>query len=288
MINGILLINNRTSLQTFSHESKCPNQYSGLKEQTCDANKPDTTWNPYGTDLLNEDFDFPIYYVSETNEINKLIDCFNKFNNFDLSGQRSRALCSVEIETLMSAAGSSKICIKRSNTFRNLTPTKYCDPLVGETVHGTLFTRKILDPKENRTVDPTEKFILVTTRQDTSSLFERNYIGAMGSLVSYATLIGIAQFLNAVLPEKDDNTKYNILFVLFNGESFDYIGSQRLVYDMEHMDFPPEICRQNLITLDNIELMIDIGSLDDLNSINLYHLNEFEHVRIFVIPLLHF
>lgn len=281
MINGILLINNRTSLKTFSEESKCPNQYGGLKEQTCDANKIDTTWNPFGTDLLNEDFDFPIYYVSKIDEINKLINCFNKFNNFDISGQPSRSLCSVEIQTLMSAAGSSETCIRRSNSIRNLTPTKYCDPLQGKNIYGTLFERKTIDPADNQTVDLTEKFILVTTRIDTSSLFDNHYIGAMGNLVSYATLIGIGQFLNAVLPERQANVKYNILFVLFNGESFDYIGSQSLVYDMQNKEFPLQKTLRNLITLDNIELMIDIGTLDDFNSINVYHLNEFEHVRLF-------
>ena len=30
----------------------------------------------------------------------------------------------------------------------------------------------------------------------------------------------------------------NILFLLIHGESFDYIGSSRLVYDMQHQAFP--------------------------------------------------
>lgn len=30
----------------------------------------------------------------------------------------------------------------------------------------------------------------------------------------------------------------NVLFVFFSGESYDYMGSQRFLYDMENGDFP--------------------------------------------------
>ena len=33
-------------------------------------------------------------------------------------------------------------------------------------------------------------------------------------------------------------SKKNVLFALLNGEAFDYIGSSRMVYDMEKGDFP--------------------------------------------------
>ena len=33
-------------------------------------------------------------------------------------------------------------------------------------------------------------------------------------------------------------TKKNVLFALLNGEAFDYIGSSRMVYDMENGLFP--------------------------------------------------
>ena len=33
-------------------------------------------------------------------------------------------------------------------------------------------------------------------------------------------------------------TKKNVLFALLNGEAFDYIGSSRMVYDMEEGSFP--------------------------------------------------
>lgn len=35
----------------------------------------------------------------------------------------------------------------------------------------------------------------------------------------------------------------NIMFILFNGEAYDYIGSSRMVYDMLHDDFPNDIVK---------------------------------------------
>lgn len=271
VINGIVVINNRTSLETFSHESKCPNQFGGLlTKQTCDAGDAKNSWNPFGTNLMNEDYPFPIFYVSEEAEVQKLVECYQQFNSFDMQNQHDRSLCSVQINTLMSAAGSSETCIRRTNMIRNLQPTKYCDPLQGKNVYGTLFERETIDEGE-QVVDSQEKFILVTTRTDTSSLFDEFYQGAMSSLVPFATVIGVAQYLNTLLPQRPQDAKYNILFVLFNGESFDYIGSQNFIYDMERNVFPGNKTHKNRITMENIEFMIDIGTLDDLRTINVYH-----------------
>ena len=33
----------------------------------------------------------------------------------------------------------------------------------------------------------------------------------------------------------------NVMFTLFNGESFDYIGSSKMMYDMQNNKFPEEI-----------------------------------------------
>ena len=55
------------------------------------------------------------------------------------------------------------------------------------------------------------------------------------------TLLATAQLVAAAVREKNFSFKAgveNILFLLIHGESFDYIGSSRLAYDMEHEAFP--------------------------------------------------
>lgn len=100
----------------------------------------------------------------------------------------------------------------------------------------------------------------------------------MDSLVSYATLIATAHLLSHLLPERVVSDNPNVLFVLFNGESYDYIGSQRFLYDMKRGSFPPRSQATHSIGLENIGLMIDIGALDDLQKISVYHAKEFKEV----------
>lgn len=271
-VSAIVLINNTTKMEFFSHESNCPNQFSGLlTDQTCDVTKPNLSWNRFGTGLLLEDFPFPIYYVSDLKEISKIIDCYEKFNSFDVSQQHERSLCSIEIKSFMSAAVNSEVCLRRSDI---MLTHKFCDPLEGKNIFATLFPRETVEPAD-RKVDENEKFIMVTTRMDTSSMFDGIAPGAMDSLVSYVTLLAVAQVLSKLIPEKEINQR-NVIFMYFNGESYDYIGSQRFVYDIKKGNFPLNKSHTNPISLENIEFLIDIGTFDDPSNMILYHYTDFE------------
>ncbi|XP_055616243.1 nicastrin [Toxorhynchites rutilus septentrionalis] len=276
-VSAIILINNATELDQCSQESRCPNQFSGLiagdDEEGCSVDQPDKSWNPWGTGLLLEDFPFPVYYVAEPEEIGKLFDCFEKFNNYDLKNQHTRSLCSIQINAFMSAAVNSKVCLGRSTLFNSLSPMKFCDPLQGKNVFATLFPRVHVQP-ENRRVDLSERIILVSTRMDTTTMFDGIGLGAMDSLVPFTILVSISHFLAKVLPERIRSSDPNVLFMFFNGESYDYIGSQRFVYDLQEGAFPTKGGMTNPVALENIDLMIDIGTIDDLNNLRIYHASD--------------
>ncbi|CAO1428972.1 unnamed protein product [Diamesa tonsa] len=276
-VSGIVLVNDTEKLDTFSHDSKCPNQFSAYaKQPKCDVLKPETTWNPFGTNLMYEDFEIPIMFLSSQNESKKVIDCFKKFNT-NLEKQAESSLCSIEIVTFMSAAGNSEICRRRSQSTHTLSQTRYCDPLQGKNIYATVFPRQIINP-DNRTVNETEKFIMVSARLDTTSMFDGVGLGAVDSLASAATLISIGHYLRKILSDTDFNSQnLNVLFVLFNGESYDYIGSQRFVFDLKNEnDFPALSSYTNPINFESIVLMIDIGPLDSFNDLHFYQLNDFE------------
>lgn len=275
LISVLVLINDFSKVTTFSHESTCPNQYSGYaRDGQCNAQ-----WNPVGTGLLLEDFPFPIYFVNDQPEIEKIFSCTEKFNNFDLPGQKSRSLCSIEVDSVMSGAVNSEVCMRRSEVNAYLKPITYCDPLQGRNVYATLFPREIV-AEEDRVNDPKERFIMVTARLDTTTMFDGIGVGAMGSLVSFATLLSTAHILSKLLPPgKRAANSPNVLFALFNGESYDYIGSQRMVYDMEKGDFPIRRQQTRQIQLSNIDLLLDIGTLDSLNQPDLYSLKDAEHKK---------
>lgn len=278
-VSAIVLINNRTGMDHFSQESRCPNQYGILlRNQTCDVNRAENSWNPFGTGLLHENFPFPIHYVKDKKDIQNIRECFVKFNGFNMANQHKRSLCSIQIKSFMSAALNSQVCIRRTNYMNNVNPIRFCDPLQGKNVYATIFPRDIVNP-ENRTVQSKEKIILVTARLDTTSMFDGVGIGALDSTVPLVTLITTAHTLSKMLPKRMGLDNPNVLFILFNGESYDYIGSQRFVYDVEKELFPPKSTATNPISLDNILLHIDIGSLDDINSIWLYQYTEFNQSK---------
>ncbi|CRL07504.1 CLUMA_CG020470, isoform A [Clunio marinus] len=274
-ISAIVLINDTQKVESFSQESKCPNEFFTHSQQpTCDILKPETTWNPFGTGLLQENFEIPIIFLSNRNESEKVIKCFNDFNK-DFTNQKQRSLCSIEINSFMSAAGNSEICMRRTEIFKLLNQIHYCDPLQGKNVYATLFPREIVSPK-NRTIDESEKIILVTARLDTTSMFDGLGLGAMDSLASAATLITSGHYLKKLISlEKLNDKKINVMFMIFNGESYDYIGSQRFVYDLKKGDaFPSPSSYTKPLNLSNIMLMIDIGNLDSFTDITMYQLKD--------------
>lgn len=271
----VIPANHSQSLESFSHESKCPNNFQKYtREQTCDINDPKTTWNPFGTGLLLENFNIPIYYLYDDDEATKLVDCFRKFNNFDFKQQSQRSLCSIQIKGFMSAASNSQVCVRRSKSNKNLSQTRFCDPLQSKNVYATLFPREIVDP-DTRKNETDEKIILVSARLDTTSMFDGIGLGAMDSLVGFSTLISTGHYLRKLIEdEQEQSAKYNILFALFNGESYDYIGSQRFIYDVQKGAFPDKNSHRNVIRMENIEMMIDIGALDNPHNLIVYQAKE--------------
>lgn len=170
-VSVIILINDTESLVDFSQELKCPNQLMGYsRTPTCDPSKSDTTWNPFGSGLLHESFDIPILFISDKNETKKLTSCFEKFNA-NKSDPSAGPLCSIQVKNFMSATTNSEVCMRRSRTSNSISQTRYCDPLQGKNVYGTLFPREIVNGN-NRTTKPTEKFIMISARTDTTSMFD--------------------------------------------------------------------------------------------------------------------
>uniref|UniRef100_A0A2M4A852 Nicastrin n=1 Tax=Anopheles triannulatus TaxID=58253 RepID=A0A2M4A852_9DIPT len=289
-ISALVLINNVTGMQHFSQEASCPNEYSSLlfslgtddassddDGDRCSADRPEKSWNPWGSGLLQEAFPFPIYYVGEAMEVEKLRACYFKFNAHDLEHQNGRSLCSIEVKAFMSAAVSSANCIRRSNFYSSVIPTtKFCDPLQGKNVYATLFprtTQSVTDESGARVRDARERIVLVSTRTDTTMMFDAAMeplgLGAMDSVVPFTVLVAVAHFLAKVLPHSERAP--NVVFMFFNGESYDYIGSQRFVYDLQTGAFPSRSTQTKPISLDNIELLIELGTLDDLTELQVYH-----------------
>lgn len=60
----------------------------------------------------------------------------------------------------------------------------------------------------------------------------------------------------------------NIMFILFNGEAYDYIGSSRLVYDMQNGNFPNDDINLNL---DHIGLFVELSQIHYDKEVFFHH-----------------
>lgn len=148
-----------------------------------------------------------------------------------------------------------------------LFPAEYCDPLGNVNIYAPLLAQnKSEGPINNNSV------IFISARMDSASMFDGLSTGADTAITGMATLIAVTEMLNRKevkehISNADDVD--NIALVLLNGESFDYIGSSRMVYDMMGQTFPYPLSdnpsQSPLIGLEHIKYWIELGSLADRN-----------------------
>ncbi|KAJ8921173.1 hypothetical protein NQ315_013645 [Exocentrus adspersus] len=270
-VSGLILHPNNETLDYFTHENQCPNPLTSV-ENTCGS---DSLWNPHGTGLLYRDIPFPIFYVESEDEITKIRKCFDKFNNFDRDNQKDRSLCSLELKSFMYATTNSQTCRRRSNIVTNLNPITFCDPLGDNNIWAALYPL-VEGPQRNETEPVRDfKYIVIAARMDTTSMFEKT-AGANSPVTGIITLLHTAKLLKSLLKQEDVlKAKTNVLFILFNGETYDYLGSQRMLYDMENGNFPVKGLSDDnnilpVIRPENISLFIELSQLGNSKDNNLY------------------
>ncbi|KAL5020567.1 hypothetical protein ScPMuIL_003459 [Solemya velum] len=260
-VNGIMVLDsdNDTSLMPedgFSPDESCPGDQYGLYADDPDyKNCQKTTWNPVGKAMMFQDYSLPIFVLTNQTEINSILSFYETFNKPGVDGKaRDYPLLAIEMKDAMDAAKDSQTCIRRSNLVVNLNPLKYCDPLGDQNVIATV---KAIP----RNASNSYSVIFAATRMDTFSLFENEYPSADSSVTGIVALLAAAE---ALAKSQDDiinsHTSKDIVFVFFNGEAFDYIGSSRMIYDMEHNSFPPNTAAQNL-NWNNISHFIEVSQL---------------------------
>lgn len=241
-INGVLLTKNISHERPseYSPEDQCPNRYSGYKK--CNDRSP---WNPLGSALLMEDWPFPMFYTENQTILEAIKTCFWTHNAHDLETQYQRSLCAIEMKSFMYAAVNSDSCIKRTDFMLNFNPTQFCDPLGDRNIHWPLAP-----------LDEDNEVIMVTARLDASSLFDGVSPGAGNTITGLVTLLATAYYLNFLNATVD---KTNVVFSLLNGEAFDYIGSSRMVYDMQQNNF--NALGGTNLKFENIQSVIEFGQL---------------------------
>ncbi|NXI45574.1 NICA protein, partial [Galbula dea] len=237
--------------QGFSPGLKCPNDGFGVYSKDygpefahCNA----TVWNPLGTELSYEDFHFPIFLLEDANETQVIKQCYQEHNLPQNGSGPEYPLCAMQLFSHMHAVTNTVTCMRRSSiqSSFSINPEVVCDPLLDYNVWSTL------QPiNSSGKVDPEKEFILVATRIDSHSFFWNIAPGAESAVSSFVTHLAAAEALHKV-PDVSLLPR-NIMFTFFQGETFDYIGSSRMVYDMENDKFP--------LRLENIHSFLELSQV---------------------------
>ena len=103
---------------------------------------------------------------------------------------------------------------------------------------GSNIFSTLLDTSKNDSIT-NKSIVVLSARLDSFSMFDNISPGADSALTSVITLLSVADTLTKLKSELKNKTKdRNVLFALFDGEAFDYIGSSRVLYDMKANMFP--------------------------------------------------
>lgn len=237
----------------FSSDLQCPNRESSIyandSQYSCDKFK----YNPRGTGLMFQDLQMPVMLLDDQKEVDSIVSCYRTYNY--ASGNDSvqeYPLCSVELKAFMHGAGNTEVCWRRNSMIRNLSPSSYCQRLGGLSSYSLLADQSA------------ERIIVVAVRIDSFSLFDREQPGTSSPVAAMATLFALAEALRP-MTENISAAGYNVMFVALAGESYDYIGSQRLLFDLDHSRFPSE---DKPISMNHIDLVIELSQLIDAISDN--------------------
>uniref|UniRef100_A0A8C3TF37 Nicastrin n=1 Tax=Chelydra serpentina TaxID=8475 RepID=A0A8C3TF37_CHESE len=251
-ISGLAVaISKPSPAQGFSPGLKCPNDGFGVYSNDYGpqyAHCNGTVWNPLGNGLAYEDFNFPIFLLEDANETQVIKQCYHDHNLPQNGSVPEYPLCAMQLFAHMHAVTNTVTCMRRSSlqTAFSLNPEEVCDALSDYNVWSTL---KPINASSK--IDPMDEVIIVATRIDSHSFFWNVAPGAESAVASFVTHLAAAEALHKVPDVK--TLPRNIMFTFFQGETFDYIGSSRMVYDMEIDKFP--------IRLDNIYSFLELSQV---------------------------
>lgn len=252
-VAGVAVIVSKTGpADGFSPHTTCPNQNTGVYSgsygpQYTDCNV--TVWNPLGNGLSYEEFGFPVFALKDENQTEVIRKCYEDHNARSNGSAPQYPLCAMQLFSHMHAATDTVTCMRRTNlqTKFSINPEALCDPLNDFNVW--LSTKPLNNSAKGHLEN--ESFVIAAARLDGRSFFWEKAPAAEGTVSGIVTLLAAVQALYPVTQEAPPPR--NIFFTFFQGEAFDYIGSSKMVYDMQHNEF--------VMDLKNIDSMLEIGQV---------------------------
>ncbi|CAB3410817.1 unnamed protein product [Caenorhabditis bovis] len=263
--SGLVLITSSTEFSISdnvrgSHDSNCPNEMSNVYFR--DEKQPycQNEYNEAGAilpmGLRDVNWGIQMVYVRNQTDINIMKKCHAMFNSNQ--NEAEYPYCGMSFKLFNSAAGSSKVCHRRGQPSSKLFemdidtngPSELCSPLSGQNLFGWP------TPLNNSAILTTKpKYMAISARLDSFGVIPEVSPGELSVLTSIISVIVAARTISDSLTKWSDASylsNRHIMFSLFNGEAFDYIGSSAAVNRMRHGVFPLPVL--NISQLRNIDL----------------------------------
>ena len=170
------------------------------------------SWNPHGSSIALSSLPFPIIALSSLQIKQSRLSYLSSLNH-----QNIQSKWSIQIKSWMWASKNSHTGLSRG----------FCEPLGGQSVIGSLSGRS--------SFDPSKPILLITTRIDSFALFQELAYGADSALSGLITsLSALDTLVRSFSPAAIDSWPVQVVFAFFNGESWGFLGSTRLVEDILH------------------------------------------------------
>ncbi|XP_017266646.1 nicastrin isoform X2 [Kryptolebias marmoratus] len=249
-VAGVVVVAPTTNPQEgFSPHNTCPNENTGVYSEDYDptmAHCNVTVWNPLGNNLSYEEFDFPIFSLKDDNDTQVIRQCYMDHNRAANGSVPQYPLCAMQLFSHMSAVTDTVTCMRRNSINFSINPD-VCDPLGDFNVWAS--TNPLNNTAKGHKTG--ETVIIAAARLDSRSFFFDLAPGAESTASGLVTLLAAANALRNFT--QDNQLNRTIFYTFFHGETFDYIGSSRMVYDMEDNQF--------VVDLDNVHSVLEIGQV---------------------------
>lgn len=231
-VKGIVLLDSQLKQIESSASTTCPSHEYGLYNYSsgskysnyCPATE---SWNSAGNSLLYESFNFPIFLIQKEESIQAIKSCFKTYSSSDPS-QLEWPLCAIQLHSNMFGTTNSEVCLRRKHN-AVLAAANYCDEIHDYNIIAPL--NPMVGELEDSSV------IVIAARADAATMFDNISPGADAAVTGLVTLLAVAEALSSYKTEIAQSNK-NIMFVLFEGEVWDYLGSTTMTYDMNAGKFP--------------------------------------------------
>ncbi|KAL0488659.1 nicastrin [Acrasis kona] len=264
-IAGVLVYTNGTKPVHFSPAPTYPNKIYGLY--------PNSTihWNPNGTNVLFDLFDFPIVFLNEDDSSTAL----SKVNS-NLNCDSTQETVEFKFEMAGRDHKNASSCLSSGT----------CQPIGGQSVWSIMKARQ---------EEVADEMVISSCKIDSSSFVRGDARGGSAYQSSVVVNLAVAEAISKQTQKK--HFKRDLMFTFFDAETWGYSGSQNFLYDLKNFTCvvksteDEDICERpyktSLAFVKNIDykkikyvVEVDqIGTQGDVNNIYVHYDNSLVDVN---------